>query len=256
MNAPDAAALLSPEALEAEMWRVGAERYHALHPFHALLHGGRLSRGQVQAWALNRYCYQEAIPRKDAAILSRMTDRTLRRAWVGRVLEHDGWGDDPGGIERWLLLTDALGLDREEVTCMHRALPATRFAVEAYVRFATEQPTLLAVASSLTELFAPDIHRARIEGMLAHYDFISENVLVYFRRRLRVAPEDVAWTLAWVKKEARTFSAQQAVLAALRFKCDVLWAQLDALHFAYVTPGLVPPGAFRIVDGNGEEDGP
>jgi pyrroloquinoline-quinone synthase len=237
-----------PDELEVHLRQIGDERYHSRHPFHQLLHGGKLDRGQVQAWALNRYCYQAAIPRKDLALMSRMPNRELRRHWLSRVLDHDGRDDDPGGIERWLKLTDALGLDRAYVTSQAGALPATRFAVEAYVRFAAERPTIEAIASSLTELFAPDIHKERIVGMLANYDFITEDVMQYFRTRLQQAPQDVAFALEFVKAEAKTFEQQQAVIDALRFKCDVLWAQLDALYFAYVTPGLVPPGAF-VPDG-------
>jgi pyrroloquinoline-quinone synthase len=168
-------AALTADELEAELRRIGAERYHDKHPFHRLLHGGALSVGQVQAWALNRYCYQAAIPRKDAALISRLHDRALRRLWIGRIRDHDGDGDaDPGGIERWLVLTDGLGLDRDYVTSMAGALPAVRLAVEAYVRFVAERSQLEAIASSLTELFAPSIHRERISGMLAHYDFIGK----------------------------------------------------------------------------------
>jgi pyrroloquinoline-quinone synthase len=235
---------MSADALETELRRIGAERYHSLHPFHRLLHSGMLGRGQVQAWALNRYCYQAAIPRKDLAMMSRMADRATRCAWRNRVIEHDGSGDDEGGIERWLRLTDGLGLKRAYVMSMEGVLPAIRFAVEAYVRFAGERPTLEGIASSLTELFAPQIHQERITGMLAHYDFISDDIMHYFRRRVVEAPKDVAFALDYVKREARTAEQQQAVLNALRFKCDMLWAQLDALHFAYVEPGYIAPGAF------------
>jgi pyrroloquinoline-quinone synthase len=234
--------------LERELRRIGAERYHNLHPFHRLLHSGRLDREQVQAWALNRYCYQAAVPRKDLALMSRMTDRATRRAWRSRVIEHDGSSDDEGGIERWLRLTDGLGLKRAYVVSMEGVLPAVRFAVEAYVRFAGERTTLEGIASSLTELFAPQIHEERISGMLANYDFISDDVMHYFRRRLAEAPKDVAFALDFVRREARTAEQQQTVLDALRFKCDVLWAQLDALHSAYVEPGHIPPGAFIPAD--------
>ncbi len=181
-------ALWSPEEFEAAIRAVGAERYHDLHPFHKLLHGGKLNKSQVAAWALNRYCYQSAVPRKDAALVSRVFDRQLRRDWVHRVLEHDGSGEDPGGIERWLVLTDALGLDRDYVESMDGALPATRFAVEAYVRFVREQPLVVAVASSLTELFAPKIHKERISGMLENYDFVDDKIMAYFKKRLVQAP--------------------------------------------------------------------
>jgi coenzyme PQQ biosynthesis protein C len=236
---------LTPEELEAAIRAIGAERYHDKHRFHKLLHGGELNKGQVQAWALNRYCYQEAVPRKDAAFISRVHDRELRRAWVHRILDHDGLGEEPGGIERWLKLTDGLGLPRDYVTSRRGALPATKFAVEAYVRFVVEQPLVVAVASSLTELFAPSIHRERIAGMLENYDFIDDSVMAYFKRRLTQAPTDADFALNYVKANAHSREEQDACVAAVRFKCDVLWSQLDALNHAYVTPGLVPPGAFR-----------
>jgi pyrroloquinoline-quinone synthase len=244
VNAP-----LPPAELELAIRRVGADRYHDKHPFHRLLHAGQLNQGQVQAWALNRYCYQAAVPRKDAALISRTAERGLRREWIKRILDHDG--DDgesvaeEGGIERWLRLTDALGLDRDYVVSMQGALAATRFAVEAYVNFVRERSLLEAVASSLTELFAPDIHRQRIAGMLENYGFIDESALQYFRRRLDQANRDANFALDYVKRCATTAAEQAAVIAAVRFKCDVLWAQLDALHHAYVVPGLIPPGAFQ-----------
>lgn len=237
--------LMTPDELEAALRKVGAERYHNLHPFHHLLHGGKLSKGQVQAWALNRYCYQSAIPRKDAALMSRCDDRDLRREWIHRITDHDGTGEDSGGIERWLVLTDGLGLDRDYVVSKRGALPATKFAVEAYVHFTRDKPLLEAVASSLTELFAPGIHKERISGMLENYDFIDEKVIAYFRRRLDQAPRDADFALEYVKKNARTPDQQEAVIAALTFKTEVLWSQLDALYFAYVEPGLPPPGVFR-----------
>jgi len=235
---------MSEAEFEAAIRAVGAERYHDKHPFHKLLHGGNLNKGQVAAWALNRYCYQAGVPRKDAALMSRTHDRELRREWIHRIHDHDGLGEEQGGIERWLVLTDGLGLERDYVIGMEGALPATRFAVEAYVRFVVEQPLVVAVASSLTELFAPSIHRERIAGMLENYDFIEEKVMAYFRRRLTQAPRDADFALAYVKKNARTREEQEACVAAVRFKCNTLWAQLDALHHAYVTPGIIPPGAF------------
>ena len=239
--------LMTPAELEAAIRAVGTERYHDKHPFHGLLHGGKLDKGQVQAWALNRYCYQSGVPRKDAALMSRVEDRELRREWVHRLLDHDGTGGEEGGIERWLVLTDALGLDRAYVVSMQGALPATRFAVEAYVNFVRERTLVEAVASSLTELFAPSIHRERISGMLESYDFIGEKAMQYFRRRLDQANRDADFALDYVKRHAKTPQEQTAAVDAVRFKCNVLWAQLDALHHAYVTPGLIPPGAFRPV---------
>jgi len=235
---------LTPQGLEERLRAVGAARYHDRHPFHRLLHDGALDRGQVQAWALNRYAYQAAIPRKDAAIVSRLEDPALRRAWRQRIVDHDGDHEGEGGIARWLKLTDGLGLDREFVTRGAGLLPATRFAVEAYVTFCRERPLLEAIASSLTEMFAPGIIRSRVAGMLAGYDFVSQETLAYFGQRLTQAPRDADFALAYVKAHARTAETQRAVIAALGFKCDVLWAQLDALHFAYVAPRLPPPGAF------------
>lgn len=230
--------------MEAALKQIGATRYHSLHPFHKLLHGGQCDLGQVQAWVLNRYCYQSHIPLKDAALLSRTRDRELRREWRRRIEEHDGDDDNEGGIERWLVLAEGVGLERDYVTSMRGILPATRFAVEAYVRFVREKSLLEAVASSLTELFAPKIHEERIAGLLEHYDFANERTVAYFKRRLKEAPEDVKFGLAYVTREARTREQQEQVLDAVRFKTDVLWAQLDALYHAYVTPGHIPPGAF------------
>jgi pyrroloquinoline-quinone synthase len=204
----------SPEELEQELRAIGAERYHDKHPFHNLLHGGKLNKGQVQAWALNRYCYQSAVPRKDAALMSRCHDRELRRDWIHRIMDHDGFGEEQGGIERWLVLTDGLGLDRDYVVSMKGALPETRFAVEAYINFVREKTLVEAVASSLTELFAPKIHKERISGMLESYDFISDDVMTYFKRRLIQAPRDADFALDYVKHNARTPEAQNGVLIA------------------------------------------
>ncbi len=237
-------ALLSPDELEQELRAIGAERYHNHHPFHKSLHGGELDRGQVQAWALNRYYYQSRIPIKDAALLSRLTDPAFRREWRQRIIDHDGESPGDGGIVRWLALTDGVGLDRAYVESTRGVLPATRFAVDAYVHFVRERSLVEAVASSLTELFAPTIIEQRVAGMLANYPFIDEPTLSYFNARLSQAPRDANFALSYVKREARSQQQQQAVLDALVFKCDILWAQLDALYHAYVEPGHVPPGSF------------
>jgi pyrroloquinoline-quinone synthase len=238
----------TPDELEQRLRAIGAERYHNLHPFHKLLHGGELSKAQVRAWALNRYYYQASIPRKDAALMAKVMDREIRRVWRQRIVDHDGdvegSGGTPGGIERWLILTDGLGLDRDYVVSTKGILPGTRYAVDAYVRFVYEKNQLEAIASSLTELFAPSIHRERIAGMLEHYDFVNDDLMAYFRKRLDEAPRDSEFGLAYVRKHARTVEQQESVLAALTFKTDLLWAQLDALHHAYVEPGHIPPGAF------------
>jgi coenzyme PQQ biosynthesis protein C len=236
--------VLDPQELEARLREIGAKRYHRLHPFHALLHGGKCSKGQVQAWALNRYYYQAMIPIKDASLIARCDDPAIRRAWRARLVDHDGKGENDGGIARWLKLTDGLGLDRDEVISLRGLLPGTRFAVDAYVRFVREKSLLEAIASSLTELFSPVIISERIEGMLANYDFVTRETLAYFDRRPPQAQRDSDFALDFVKRQARTPDSQASVLAALEFKCDVLWAMLDALHHAYVDPGHVPPGAF------------
>ncbi|HEV7986385.1 MAG TPA: pyrroloquinoline-quinone synthase PqqC [Steroidobacteraceae bacterium] len=234
----------SPEQLEAELRHIGATRYHILHPFHRLLHGGQLNRGQVQAWALNRYYYQSRIPAKDATLLARLPSAELRRAWRSRIEDHDGTGPGTGGIARWLQLATGVGLDKEYVESTRGLLPGTRFAVDAYVNFVRDRSILEAIASSLTELFSPTIISERVSGMLRNYDFVTPETLAYFTPRLTQAPRDSDFALAYVRANARTPEQQEAVLAALRFKCEVLWSQLDALHFAYVEPGLIPPGAF------------
>ncbi|MBC7144729.1 MAG: pyrroloquinoline-quinone synthase PqqC [Thioclava marina] len=233
------------EAFEARLRRIGAERYHDKHPFHDMLHSGRCTPDQVRAWVINRYYYQHTIPMKDAAFMSRVEEPTLRRAWRSRIEDHDGTAENEGGIERWLRLADAVGLDRDYVASRQGVLPATRFACDAYVRFVRDKTLLEAVASSLTELFAPAIHANRIEGLLAHYDFADDRSLSYFKRRLSEAPKDVAFGLKWVLDHADTQEKQDAAAAALEFKTDVLWAQLDALHSAYVAPARIPPGGWQ-----------
>ncbi len=237
--------MMTPEELEAALRKIGAERYHHNHRFHKLLHSGKLTKQQVQAWALNRFYYQTMIPLKDSAIMARMPDPDLRREWRQRVIDHDGERSGDGGIQRWLKLTDGLGLDRDYVVSTEGVLPATKFAVEAYVHFVKERTLLEAIASSLTELFSPTIISDRVAGMLANYDFVNEETLAYFGKRLTQAPRDANFALDYVKREARRPDQQRAVLDALLFKCNVLWAQLDALQYAYVTPGDIPPGAFR-----------
>jgi pyrroloquinoline-quinone synthase len=239
---------MSPAALEAALRKIGAERYHNHHPFHKLLHGGQLNRGQVQAWALNRYYYQRSIPMKDASLMGRCDDADMRREWISRIIDHDGTDGQPGGIERWLKLAEGVGLERDYVVSCRGILPATKFAVEAYIRFVREKPLLEAVASSLTELFSPTIISERVSGMLRNYDFVTQETLAYFNARLTQAPRDSDYALAYVLEHARRPDQQRAVQDALIFKCDVLWVQLDALYHAYVAPGHVPPGAFQIED--------
>lgn len=237
------------QEFEQRLRRIGEERYHDRHPFHHLLHSGRCTPDQVRAWVLNRYVYQAHIPMKDAALISRCNDPVLRRIWRSRIEDHDGSDTRPGGIERWLKLASAVGLDPDYVASMQGALPANRFAVEAYVNFVRERSLLEAIASSLTELFAPKIHAQRIEGLLRHYDFADETSMSYFRNRLVEAPKDVAFGLQYVLDHADTQEKQDAAAAALIFKTNVLWTQLDALHAAYVEPGHIPPGAWQPGDG-------
>jgi pyrroloquinoline-quinone synthase len=229
--------------LEAALRHIGATRYHSLHPFHRLLHGGKLNKGQVQAWALNRYYYQSTIPLKDAVVISRFRDRGIRQEWRHRIEDHDGEPGTEGGIERWLKLTEGLGLDSAYVESTEGILPATRFAVEAYVHFCRDKSPLEAIASSLTELFAPNLHEERISGMLKHYDFVNPDIMSYFSRRLTQAPRDAGFALEYVKEHATTPREREAVCNALIFKTNVLWVQLDALYHAYVD-GHIPPGAF------------
>jgi pyrroloquinoline-quinone synthase len=235
---------LSPDALHAALRRIGAERYHNLHPFHRLLHDGGCSRAQVQAWALNRYYYQAQIPVKDATLLARLPTAELRREWRRRLVDHDGDAPGTGGIARWLKLVEGVGLDPAYAQSTAGILPATRFAVDAYVAYVRDRTVLEAIASSLTEMFSPTIISERVSGMLANYDWITRDTLAYFTPRLTQAPRDVEFALAYVTEHAANRAEQESVLAALRFKCDVLWTQLDALHHAYVSPGLIPPGAF------------
>jgi coenzyme PQQ biosynthesis protein C len=237
--------VLSRDELVERLRAIGAARYHDKHPFHALLHSGRCTKAQVQAWALNRYYYQSRIPWKDASILARIEDPSLRRAWRRRLVDHDGEREGEGGIAKWLRLTDALGLDRDLVESTRAVLPGTRFAVDAYVHFVGERTLPEAIASSLTELFSPQVIQARVQGMLASYDFITPETLAYFTARPEQARRDVEMALDYVTTHATTPETQIAVLEALEFKCGVLWAMLDALHHAYVEPGHVPPWAWE-----------
>jgi coenzyme PQQ biosynthesis protein C len=237
--------LLTAEELASRLRAVGEERYHHRHPFHLLMHEGKLTRGQLQAWALNRFYYQSQIPVKDALILSRSDDPEFRRKWRKRVVDHDGERAGDGGIERWLRLAEATGLDRERVASSHEVLPATRYAVNAYLELVSHRSFLEAVASSLTEMFSRDLIALRMDKLRQHYPWL-EGGLAYFQARLTQAPDDASFALDWVTKHASTRAEQELAIGALRAKCDILWAQLDALYFSYVNPGWPPPGAFRM----------
>ena len=248
--------LLSHAELEAALRDIGARRYHNLHPFHRLLHDGKLSKDQVRAWALNRYYYQAMIPVKDAALLARLPDAQLRRIWRQRIVDHDGDFEGDGGIERWLKLAEGVGFARDYVLSTKGILSATRFSVDAYVHFVSERSLLEAIASSLTEMFSPTIISERVAGMLKNYDFITKETLAYFDKRLTQAPRDADFALDYVKRHATTPEMQRAAMDALTFKCNVLWTQLDALYFAYVAPGLVPPDAWQPGEGLVAESDP
>jgi len=248
MNVPTHRAPFSEQELVSAFHAIGEERYHHKHPFHLLMHEGRLTRGQLQAWALNRYYYQEHIPIKDASLLARTTDPAFRAVWRKRLVDHDGEGDNSGGIEKWLKLVEATGLSREQAIRGEEILPATRYAVQAYIQLVSSRSQLEAVASSLTELFSHKLITLRIDCLREHYPWLIP-ALDYFQGRLTQAPEDANFALAYCVRQAVTREQQELALAALRAKCDILWAQLDALYFAYVSPGWPPPGAFRIVQG-------
>jgi pyrroloquinoline-quinone synthase len=213
--------------------RAHSQRYHDAHPFHRAMNAGTLNRAQIQGWVANRYCYQEAIPHKDAAILSNCPDRDVRRRWIRRITDHDGSGTEAGGIEAWLRLGEAVGLDREDVASQRQVVPGVRFAVEAYVTFARTRPWVEAVASSLTELFAPDLMAERLAAFERYYPWIDPAGLAYFRSRLTQAPRDSEHALEVVTEYCRTPEQQAAAVAALSFKCDVLWAIMDAIDGAY-----------------------
>jgi pyrroloquinoline-quinone synthase len=208
-------------------------RYHDQHPFHRAMNAGALSAGQIRGWVANRFYYQANIPRKDSAILANCPDREVRRRWIRRVLDHDGTAHGEGGIEAWLRLAEAVGLSRAEVEDERHVVPGVRFAVDAYVTFARTRPWVEAVASSLTELFAPDLMAERLAAFEHHYPWIDPAGLAYFRARLTQAPRDAEHALEVVTRNCRTSDEQAAAVAALSFKCDVLWSMLDAIDHAY-----------------------
>lgn len=208
--------------------------YHIHHPYHVLMNSGKLSREQVQGWVINRFYYQVSIPRKDAALLFKCPDREVRRRWIQRIIDHDGRESGEGGIEAWLHLGEACGLSRDRLLSLQGVLPGVRFAVDAYVNFVRDADWLEGVASSLTELFAPTIHRARLSSWPEHYPWIDGSGLQYFRNRLTEAHRDVDHGLALVLERFDSRALQERALEILQFKLDVLWTMLDAMHMAYV----------------------
>lgn len=234
---------LTRSQLRERLLAVGAARYHHKHPFHRKMHEGILTRGQLQAWALNRFYYQSRIPIKDSLLLAKSDDPDFRRAWRKRILDHDGNEDGYGGIEKWIQLAEATGLERDQVIPCSGVLPGVRFAVDAYLTLVRDNPLLIGVASSLTELFSRDLISLRMEQMRLYYPYLIPG-LAYFVGRLTQAPEDATFALNYVSTHARTRDEQEKVIGALEQKCSILWAQLDAIDYAYVSPGNIPPGAF------------
>lgn len=226
----------STKEFEARLLAVGERRYHHLHPFHVRMHSGDLSKEEFQGWVLNRFYYQVNLPVKDAFILTKLPSREDRRRWITRIHDHDGRVDGEGGIELWLRLGAAVGLPREEVFSCERVLPGVRFAVDAYVNFCRTRPWLEAVASAMTEMFAPGLIARRIDDVLKHYPWVDSAGLEYFQARLQQQPKDIEHLRELVLPNARSHDDQLRCVEALEFKCDVLWAILDAVEKAYSQP--------------------
>ena len=222
----------SPERFEQELRALGA-RYHIHHPYQRMMNAGELSRAQIRGWVANRFYYQIRIPQKDANLLAKCPDRDVRRRWIQRMIDHDGREGDQGGIEAWIQLGLACGMTREEIVSLEHVLPGVRFAVDAYLNFVREAPWEEGVASSLTELFAPTIHRERLSTWPDHYPWIEPEGLQYFRNRLTEAHRDVEHGLALTLAHFRTREQQDRVVEILKFKLDVLWSMLDAMYMAY-----------------------
>ena len=219
----------SPEEFEARLREKGAG-YHINHPFNVMISSGRATPEQIRGWVANRFYYQISIPLKDGAVLTNCPDREVRRQWVQRILDHDGHGDDPGGIEAWIRLGEATGLSREEITDLRHVVPGVRFAVDAYVNFARQRPWQEAVCASLTELFAPKIHKERLATWPQHYPWIDPAGLHYFRSRVQQARRDVEHGLALTLAHFNTRELQQRALEILQFKLDILWTMLDCMQ--------------------------
>jgi pyrroloquinoline-quinone synthase len=224
--------LLAPDALVARFRAEGERRYHDHHPFHVRMHAGELSKEELRAWVVNRFYYQTRIPIKDALILSKSEDPAFRRAWMRRIVDHDGAEEGQGGLALWLRLAAGVGLDVAEVKSLSRVLPGVRFACDAYVQLVRERSLVEAVASSLTEFFSPDIMSTRVAAWEKHYPWVSPDVLDYFRSRIPRAKTDSAEAIAFVVANATTRELQERCVDALITKCNILWALLDALSSA------------------------
>jgi pyrroloquinoline-quinone synthase len=236
VKGPDAEPLLSGDAFVSRLRDEGVRRYHDQHAFHVRMHAGALSRAELQAWVLNRYYYQTRIPIKDALIVAKSEDPVFRRAWIRRVQDHDGVhdGEEPttGGLALWLALAAAVGLDRDEVASCRSVLPGVRFACDSYVALVRESPLVVAVASSLTEMFAPDIMSKRIAAWEQHYPWVGAEALAYFRVRVTRARRDGEEGLAFVVANATSRALQEACVAALVRKTEILWHLLDCVQNA------------------------
>ncbi|MEK9769922.1 MAG: pyrroloquinoline-quinone synthase PqqC [Betaproteobacteria bacterium] len=207
--------------------------YHIYHPFHIAMNGGKCTKEQIRGWVINRFYYQIMIPIKDSAVLSNMADKDHRRLWIQRILDHDGFEGDEGGIEAWIALAEAVGLTRDDVLSLKHVTPGVKFAVDAYVNFARRAPWEEAVCSSLTELFAPTIHQKRLDSWPEHYPWIEENGYKYFRKRLSEARRDVEHGLRVTLEHFKTREEQEKALGILQFKLDVLWTMLDSIQVTY-----------------------
>lgn len=221
------------EEFEAKL-RAKEKYYHINHPFHVLMNSGKLEKKAIQGWVANRFYYQTSIPIKDAAIMANCRDREIRRSWVQRIIDHDGTNNEPGGIEAWLQLGEAVGLTREELRSDEHVLPGVRFAIDAYVNFARHATWQEAACSSLTELFAPKIHQNRLDNWPRHYPWIEPEGYNYFRKRLAEARRDVEHGLSITLDHFRTREQQEHALGLLQFKLDILWTMLDAMWMAYI----------------------
>jgi pyrroloquinoline-quinone synthase len=241
MNQAGSQTLWSPEEFTQRLRAVGEEGYHDKHPFHVLMHEGKLTKRQLQAWIENRFYYQAIIPKKDAAIMAKVDDPAVRRAWIQRIIDHDGTREGEGGIHKWLVLAEAAGLRRKDVESFRFVLPGVRFAVDAYLTFVQSHSLLEAVASSLTELFAPTLMSRRLPAFEEHYPWVQKEGLEYFRSRLIQAPRDVEYGLDYVIAHCTTREQQERAVEVLTLKCHILWSLLDAVYFAYVSPGWLPP---------------
>ncbi len=230
----------SADEFTAQLRQVGQDKYHDKHPFHRLMNDGHLNENQLRVWCLNRLYYQRTIPVKDAILLSKIPHRHIRQRWIQRIIDHDGTPDKPGGIEKWLRLGEAMGLSRDTDLIDERLLPGTVYAVDAYTRFVSTKPWIEGVASSLTELFAPKLMGERIAAFEKHYTWIDTKALAYMRSRLGQAPRDSEHGLALVHEYCTTREEQEKAVAAVSYKCDILWAQLDAIYYHCVSPSTEP----------------